>query len=332
MESMAQTTNAHETMKAAVVQKLGHLPEYSTFQRPNPAQDEVLLAVKAAALTQLVKSQAAGTHYSSHGILPFIPGTDGVGTLEDGTRVYFAFPRDPYGSMAELTTVSSSYYFPLPSELDDVTAAALANPGMSSWAALTMRANFQAGETVLINGATGTAGKLAIQIAKYLGAARVIATGRRKTALEPLTALGADEIIDLEQAPDALDKTFRRVLKEDGADIVLDYLWGPSAERLLSAATGHAGGGASSRLRYVQIGSVAGPTVALQASALRSSGLELMGSGLGSVSNLDLLKAISGVMNAAAQGKLTLESEAVPLSEVAGAWENASQNRIVFTM
>ena len=93
-------------------------------------------------------------------------------------RVYFVLPRAPYGSMAEQAVVPSAHCVPLPDELDDVTAAAIANPGMSSWAAYTERARLKAGETVLVNGATGTAGRLAVQIAKYLGARKVIATGR----------------------------------------------------------------------------------------------------------------------------------------------------------
>ena len=154
-------------MKAAVVRAFDRPPVYGEFDDPVPGSDEIILTVTAAALTPLVKTQASGKHYSSGSALPFVPGTDGVGRLPGGGRVYFAFPRAPFGAMAERTTVKSALCVPLPNELDDATAAAAANPGMSSWTALTLRAKFVSGETVLINGAIGAAGRMAIQIAKF---------------------------------------------------------------------------------------------------------------------------------------------------------------------
>jgi NADPH:quinone reductase-like Zn-dependent oxidoreductase len=128
-------------------------------------------------MSQVVKSRASGAHYSSSGKFPFVVGIDGVGRLDDGRRVYFILPRAPYGGMAQQTVAPSAQCLALPDELDDVTAAAIANPGVSSWAAYTERAKLKAGETVLVNGATGAAGRLAVQIAKHLGAKKVIATG-----------------------------------------------------------------------------------------------------------------------------------------------------------
>ena len=138
----------------------------------------------AAAISHVVKSRASGAHYSASGQFPFVVGIDGVGRLDDGRRVYFVLPRAPYGSMAEQTVAPSAQCLALPDDLDDVTAAAIANPGMSSWAAYKERAKLKAGETVLVNGATGTAGRLAVQIAKHLGAKKVIATARNADALE----------------------------------------------------------------------------------------------------------------------------------------------------
>jgi NADPH:quinone reductase-like Zn-dependent oxidoreductase len=136
-------------------------------------------------------------------------GVDGVGRLDDGRRVYFVLPKPPLGSMSERTVVRSEQCVALPDGLDDVTAAAIANPGMSAWAALKERAELAAGETVLVNGATGTAGRLAVQIAKYMGARKVIATGRNIEALKSLAHLGADVTIPLGEDPDALEKAFR---------------------------------------------------------------------------------------------------------------------------
>lgn len=319
-------------MKAAVVNSFDRVPEYDEFDEPIVQAGEVLVKVSAAGLSQLVRGQAAGRHYSSSTVLPFIPGVDGVGRLADGRRVYFAFPRSPFGSMAELTVVQSSQYVALPEELDDVTAAAAANPGMSSWVALNERAKFVAGETVLINGATGVSGRLAIQIAKYLGARRVIATGRNEASVAGLPSLGADSVIALDQSPEQLTEVFRKEIKESGVNVILDYLWGASAESLIAAVAGHGSGEAEPRIRYVQIGSVTGQTITLSSGALRSSGLELLGSGLGSVSNEVLVKNIGEFMKAVVPGKLKIAAQAVPLSQVSEAWSSKTADRIVFTL
>jgi NADPH:quinone reductase-like Zn-dependent oxidoreductase len=319
-------------MKAAVVTSFDKAPEYGDFREPVAGSGEVLVKVSAAALSRLVRGQASGQHYSSDGNLPFVPGVDGVGRLPDGARVYFAFPKAPWGSMAELAAVQSALCVALPDDLDDVTAAGAANPGMSSWAALKERARFVAGETVLINGATGVSGRLAIQIAKHLGAGVVIATGRNAASIEELPSLGADVTIPLDQAPDRLTEVFRKVIKERGVNIILDYLWGTPAERLIAAIGGHGSPDGEPRIRYVQIGSVAGPTIALPGATLRSSGLELLGSGLGSISNAALLKSIGEMMKAIVPAKLTIHTEPVPLTEVGSVWNSTTTDRVVFTM
>ena len=182
-------------MKAAVVLEAGKPPVYAEFSEPEPAAGESRIAVTAAAISQVVKSRASGQHYSSAGQFPFVVGIDGVGRLDDGSRVYFVLPRAPYGSMAERTVAPPARCLPLPDDLDDVTAAAIANPGMSSWAAYVERAKLKPGETVLVNGAAGTAGRLAVQIARHLGAGKVIATARNADALKSVAALGADVMI-----------------------------------------------------------------------------------------------------------------------------------------
>lgn len=319
-------------MKAAIVNSFDRVPEYGEFEEPVAQAGEVLIKVSAAGLSQLVRGQAAGRHYSSGTSLPVIPGVDGVGRLADGRRVYFAFPRAPFGAMAELSVVRSSQYVPLPEELDDVTAAAAANPGMSSWVALNERAKFVAGETVLINGATGVSGRLAIQIAKYLGARRVIATGRNEASVAELPLLGADRVIALDQSPERLTEVFRKEIRENGVSVILDYLWGASAESLMAAVAGHGSGEAEPRIRFVQIGSLSGQMISLPSGALRSSGLELLGSGLGSVSNEVLVQNIGELMKAIVPGRLKIAAQAVPLTRVAEAWSSKTADRIVFTL
>lgn len=319
-------------MNAAVVETQGKPPRHATFRDPEPAKGGSLIRVHAAALSNLVKGQASGSHYSSGGEFPFVPGYDGVGTLPDGRRAYFFAPPAPFGSMAEWSLAAPTRTILLPDAVDDVTAAALGNPGLASWGALLGRARFEPGEAVLVNGATGVAGQQAIQVAKFLGACRVVATGREQEKLERLRALGADETIWLQQSPEALAEAFRKALV--GINIVLDYIWGPSAESLLAAARGHGAPEGEPRIRYVQIGSISGDPISLKADMLRSSGVELMGSGLGSLSAEAIVGALRRMFEAQAAGAgLKINVEAVPLTDVQKAWEHMeSGRRIVFTM
>ncbi len=187
-------------MNAAIVNAFDVPPRYGSFDDPVAAEGERLVSVTAAGLHAVVKSLANGTHYGSTGELPFIPGVDGVGKLQDGTRVYFGVARKPFGTFSEHAPAAAWMCLPLPEGIDDATAAGIANPAMSSWVALTARAKFVGGESVLILGATGVAGQLAVQIAKRLGARRVVAAGRNPQALEQLLELGADATVSLDQA------------------------------------------------------------------------------------------------------------------------------------
>ncbi len=222
-------------MKAAVIPGPGQTPVYGDFSEPQARPGENRVTVTAAAISHVVKGRASGTHYSSSGQFPFVAGIDGVGRLDDGRRVYFVLPKAPHGSMAERAVVPSGQCVAVPDDLDDATAAAIANPGLSSWAAYAERARLKAGETVLVNGATGTAGRLAVQIARHLGAKKVIATARNADALKSVAALGADVTIPLVEDGDVLEGAFKEQFAE-GVDVVIDYLWGRSAERLLIAA------------------------------------------------------------------------------------------------
>jgi NADPH:quinone reductase-like Zn-dependent oxidoreductase len=315
-------------MKAAIVLDVGKPPIYGDFPEPVPAEGETRITVTAAAFSHVTQGRASGEHYSSSGMSSFVVGMDGVGRLDDGRRVYFVLPPAPFGSMAEYAVVRPAQCVVLPDGLDDVTAAAIAIPGMSSWAAMTERAKLTAGETVLVNGATGTAGRLAVQIARYLGAKKVIATGRNPEALQSLVALGADLTIPLVQDEEALEKTFMEPFSE-GVDVVLDYLWGPSAERLLIAA---ARAGEDTRpIRFVQIGAASAPVISLPSAVLRSSAIELMGSGIGSIPVNRLVKAIEATLQAAVPGGFEIATSVVPLAEVEAAWaRELNQPRAVF--
>ena len=318
-------------MNAAVVHAFDAPPRYTSFAEPVAGEGERLVSVSAAGLHPIVKALARGTHYGSAGTLPFVAGVDGVGKLEDGTRVFFGVSRSPFGTFSERALAPSWMCLPLPDGVDDVTAAGIANPAMSSWAALTMRAKFVAGESVLILGATGVAGQLAIQVAKRLGARRVIAAGRNPQALEKLTALGADAVISLDQEQASLVSAFRREIAERGADVVLDYLWGTPAERVLEAIAQKGLQKAAARIRFVQIGDSAGKTISLAGATLRSSGLELLGSGFGRASLDQIRQALAEFFQVAAKEPFQFLTKAAPLRDVEALWnESDAGTRLVF--
>lgn len=312
-------------MKAALVHTPGALPTYEAFTPPATPPGALNLRVDAAALSRLTRARAAGRHYSAGAVYPFVPGVDGVGRDESGRRLYFAFPPAPWGAMAEEVAISPAQTVPVPDALDDVTAAALANPGMSGWMALRERAGFKPGETVLINGATGSSGSLAVQIARHLGAGRIIATGRNRALLD---RLDADRTIPLGDGPDAL----RDALHEEcarGVDIVLDYLWGESAQAILGA-TRHIPDPARP-LRFVQIGSVTGETAGIEAAWLRARATVMMGSGLGSVAQDRIMASIGALLAVAPAARFRLETETAPLADVTANWTRDTGNsRLVF--
>ena len=266
-------------MNAAVLHASGKPPSFESFAEPVAADGEVLVHVTASSLKPVDKQMATGAHYGSPREFPVICGMDGVGRLGDGTRVFFAGARRPYGAMAERTVVHRARCWPVPDALDDVTAAALVNPGMSAWLSVEWRAKLATGETVLVLGATGVTGRLAVQIAKLLGAGRVIAAGRNAQALETLRVLGADELVPLGNAETELTQELAHAIGEKGIDVIIDYLWGKPTEALLAAITRSDFAAAHSRrTRLVQAGESAGPTIQLPAAALRSSTLEILGS------------------------------------------------------
>jgi NADPH2:quinone reductase len=316
-------------MNAAVVHAFDAPPTYSTFADPVAGDGEQLVTVTAAGLHQIVKALANGSHYGSTGELPFVPGVDGVGRLQDGSRVYFGATRSPFGTMAQRSIAATWMCVPLPDGVEDATAAGIANPGMSGWVGL-MRGEFVAGESVLVLGATGVAGQLAVQVAKRKGARRVIAAGRNPHALEKLKALGADAVISLEQEKDALIAAFRKEY-EAGFDVVLDYLWSAPAEALLAAISQKGLKKATARVRYVQIGGSAGPSITLSAATLRSSNLAILGSGFGSASMQQILQAVAEFFALQAKEPFEFTVKTALLREVESLWNAPEQGtRLVF--
>ncbi|CAN5233244.1 zinc-binding alcohol dehydrogenase family protein [soil metagenome] len=303
-------------MHAAVVSEFDRAPQYGEFDEPGPsAEHEEVVEVVAAGLHPRVRSQANGSHYTSGDELPLVPGIDGVGRRADGSLVYFVLPDTALGSMADRTVIDVRRGIPLPVGADVVGLAAAMNPAMSSWVALRRRVAFAPGQSVLILGATGSAGQLAIQVAKHLGAGTVYAAGRGEHRLAALAALGADRIIDLELAPDG-------VAEAGNVDVVLDYLWGAPAERALMPLL-MARDDRSRLLSWVQIGAVAGPTINLPSAALRQANVHFLGSGQGSVSTAGILETLPSLVEQIDAGSFSIDTVTRPLSDVERVWGEA---------
>ncbi|WP_115717756.1 quinone oxidoreductase family protein [Gallaecimonas mangrovi] len=309
-------------MKAARITATGTAPVYGDAAEPTAGEGEAVITVTAAPISPIVRLRAAAPVPAESGVL-FV-GLDGVGTNGNGQRVYFLFPKPPFGALAEKTLVPAAMTVPVPDGLGDAEAAAIATAGMSSWAALTRRVPIKAGQTVLVTAANGAAGRLALQVARHLGAGRVIAVTRSTSAL---AGLSADQGIALEAegADAALQEAFRA-----GVDIVLDYAWGAVAERIIAAvSTARGAPMGEPRLRYAIIGASAGQTAPLAAYAFQSSKIELIGSGIGSVAVRDYLAACAELLGAAEEAGFEAPHEIHALSEIGEIWEQAAQRRII---
>jgi NADPH:quinone reductase-like Zn-dependent oxidoreductase len=313
-------------MNATVLHAFDKPPHFEQFPEPIAADGEAIVQVQAAALKPVDKQIASGSHYASPRKLPMICGIDGVGRLEDGSRVYFAGTRPPYGAMAQRAVVSRQRCFPLPQDLDDVTAAAVMNPGVSAWLTLAQRAKLVRGEIVVILGATGVTGKLAVQIAKLLGAARVVAAGRNEQVLNTLHDFGADATIRIDKPGQGLKDAFAREAGDSGFDVIIDYLWGRPTEALLAAITRKEFAVVKSEIRLVQVGESAGATISLPAAVLRSAPLTIMGTA-GIPSPDILMDAFHQVMTRTARGELRIDVEQIPLAQVESAWQRDGRGR-----
>ncbi|MFJ6215165.1 zinc-binding alcohol dehydrogenase family protein [Streptomyces sp. NPDC092296] len=306
-------------MHAAVITSFDAPPAYG--EHPDPVatgEHDMVVEVLAAGLHHLTRAKANGTHYSSTGGFPLVPGVDGVVRDGSGRLRYAALDDTNLGTFAERTVIDVRRSVLLPDGIDPVRIAAAMNPGMSSWVALRRRIAFREGQRVLILGATGSAGGMAIQIAKRFGAAQVIAVGRDTTRFKALEALGADRTITFDEVGVAAD-----------VDVVLDFVWGePAAGAMLPMLTARAD--RSAPLTWIQIGSLAGATAPVPSAALRAAQLQILGSGIGSVSPRDFIAELPELAEAVTEGALDVHARAVPLAEIAQAWTERTSERLVF--
>ncbi|WP_182899130.1 zinc-binding alcohol dehydrogenase family protein [Microbispora sp. H10830] len=306
-------------MKAAVLHEAGGIPRYEDFPDPVAGDGEVIIDVKAVAVENVDKAIAAGTHYAGEkyiGRFPAIPAFDGIGALPDGTLVGFGDIRPPYGALAEKAVVPEGSYVPIPDGIDPAVATVMA----SAITAMSMKAaaGFVPGETVLVQGATGVAGRLAVKVARLLGAGRIVATGRDDNQLREVQAIGADTLINTAISDEALAQAYLDA-RGDGYDVVLDYLWGRPSEILLRALVPRSFA-FGKPTRVVQIGESAGTELTLAGSSLRTSGVEIYGAakGLGPQTMDEVYQQIVAWTRS---GELTFDVEKVPLSDIETAWQ-----------
>lgn len=306
-------------MKAAVLRKFGQTPQYEDYPEPAvTAPNQLAIKVTAAAIKNLDRLLANGSRHPANISLPCVIGTDGIGVLDDGTRIY---ATGLTGMMAERAIIDAKMYTILPDGLDIALAAVLPNAALGAAVALKLRAGIKPGTTVLINGATGVTGQLAVQLAKYYGAGKVVATGREPEVLEKLAGLWADETVSLQQDTGQIIARLAAIHRDSHFDIVIDYLWGSPAETVFNALQGN-GSGAGVPIRYVTVGDIAGPTIQLSSEIVKSSGIELVGLGALSKDTYQQLHAdiLPELMQLATAGKLTFDTTTRQMKEIGTAW------------
>jgi NADPH:quinone reductase-like Zn-dependent oxidoreductase len=312
-------------MKAAVIERLGQAPRYGDADEPT-ATDGAIGQVLAAAVKNIDRALVAGKHYGSGQLkLPGVAGIDAVVRLADDRRVYTG-ATPPAGSMAERLVVNPALCVDIPDQVSDADAAALPNAAVSAWFALEYAGRIQPGQNVLVLGATGITGALAVQLAKQkFGADRVVAVGRNAARLDQLLDNGADTVVRIGDAPERLGTEVARLHAERPFDLVVDHLWGPPAEQTLRALAGSDLSAEFHRTRFVQIGSMAGPDITLPAAVLRSAGVELVGQGAGSMPqdsaariSTEILPTLYAML---AAGSISISTVTRPLADVTAAWD-----------
>ncbi len=310
-----------DTMHAAVVTSFDEPPHFQDFAVPDPVDDDhELVDVLAVGLHPRVRTDAAGRHYTSTGELPMIPGIDGVGRRADGTRVYFVADDEYPGTMADRAVIDRRRMIPLPDDADVEKVAAAMNPAMSSWVALRRRVPIEPGQSVLVLGATGNAGTMAVQIAKRLGAGRVVGAGRDALRLAALSDVGADELVQLTENAELTASSLAAAAAD--VDIVIDYLWAKPAEIAIMALL-TARSDRSRALDWIQIGAQAGPTLELPSVALRSANLRIQGNGQGAVSPQGYLAELPSLIDEIDSGALKVVARRAALKNVESVWAQA---------
>jgi len=307
-------------MKAAVLRGPGGVPEHADFDEPPVPPGRELVELAAAGIHPVVRSLAAGRHYGSARTYPLIPGVDVVARTADGGLIYTGYVQSPYGTLAERMAVPTAMQVRLPDGARPESVAGGLNPGLSSWLPLRNRqSETGALGTVLILGATGMAGLLAVQNARLLGAGQVIAAGRDQDRLARAEAHGATAV-PLPGARDAAAAALADAIGDAAPGLVLDFVWGAPAEAAFAALARQGLDEDKADIAYVQIGALAGAEAAVPAALLRSRRIRITGSGAGSASVDTIMAELPGYMQMIAEGRIEVPVRVFPLSAVTDAW------------
>ena len=299
-------------MRAAILRAYDATPELGAFDDPVAGDGTVVADVLAAGLNPVDLRKASGVFpLMAKPPLPSVAGWEGVARLEDGSRAYFVDPPPPHGGLAERTLLDPSAIHPVPEGVDDGVAVALGIAGLAGWLALSWSAKLREGETVLVLGATGTVGQVAVQAAKLLGASRVVAAGRSAEGLARAAELGADATVSLTEADD-LAEAFRDAAG-GGLDVIVDPLWGAPALAAMGAANRFA--------RHVALGQSAGVHAQVSVATVRSTPLTIVGHTSYAIPASDQREAYERMTAHAAAGELTADYVRVSLDDAPAAWE-----------
>ncbi len=305
-------------MNAAIVDRPNATPRFGIFREPGIEAGRTIVELVATGIHPIVRKAIAGEHYLSDGRWPAIPGVDAVARTTEGALVYTGYARAPFGTIADRISVPAQMMLPLPTDVDPTVIAAGLNPGLSSWPILATVGDL---DLVIVAGATGSAGRLAVQNARILGARRIVAIGRNPDAL---ATLAGDAVAAIALTGDRKTDSgaIAAALGEFGTALILDYVWGSAAEAIFAALMDPGLYGETASIRHVQIGDGGGSEARVPAQLLRSRPIEIVGSGAGSVSIVELMKQLPVYVELLAAGKVTLDVETFPLNDIATAWES----------
>lgn len=307
-------------MRAALIGRYGEAPVVREVPDPQPGQGATLVEVLAAGLNPVDLRIASGRFYAGSPPVPYVPGSEGVGRvleggrLEPGTRVYFE-ARPGQGSFAEKSVAEDDRAIELTAAVDDATAVALGVAGLAAWLGLE-RGGMKAGETVLVLGASGVLGLIAVQAARLMGARRVVAAARDRERLERARARGADATVQLGD-PKAMTGSFREAAG-GGVDVVIDPVWGEPAAAAVEAMNPFG--------RLVQIGQSAGAEATLTSSSIRGRTLSILGYTTFAVPQERKVAAYRRLVEEAAAGRIEVDSQTLPLDRIAEAWDRQARS------
>lgn len=296
-------------MRAAVLRELGGVPELGEFGEPTAPDGCEVVAVTTAGINPIDLFISTGKMPLGSPEAPYVPGLEGIGTRADGSRVYFGMAAAPFGSFAERAAAVSASVVDVPDGIDDGTALCFGIAGMAGWTSLEWRARLEPGETVVVLGATGMVGRIAVQAAKLLGAGRVVAAGRNETALAEVAELGADATVPITE--DGFTDALREAAP-DGIDLILDPIWGSAAMQALDAG--------APEVRLIQVGNASGPAAEVMAPPFRNRHASIIGHTNFRVPAEVKNDSFRRMCEHAAAGDLRVDHEEIPLAEVGEAW------------